>query len=204
MIVILFGLAGSGKNYVGELLSQETSFHFWDADNILTDEMLQCIQTKMPFTQAMRDRYFLNVMHHLNELNKQYENIIVSQAFYKDKNRIEYLKHFPQLIFIQVTASMDVLSQRLAQRNTIDRHYLEQISQQFEQPTHDYFLLENDTTLNPMSLVEQFMKILLLQSQQEQNQTAQGCFAIGTFFRQKLNCNDSLPLSCSSFNGYCI
>jgi shikimate kinase len=32
MLVVLFGLAGAGKTYAGKLLSENSDFHFWDAE----------------------------------------------------------------------------------------------------------------------------------------------------------------------------
>ena len=38
-LIILFGLAGSGKNYVGEILQKHFNYYFWDGDTLLTKEM---------------------------------------------------------------------------------------------------------------------------------------------------------------------
>ena len=39
MLIILFGLSGSGKNFVGNVLVKHFGFYFWDTDDALLDEM---------------------------------------------------------------------------------------------------------------------------------------------------------------------
>lgn len=43
MLLILFGLPGCGKNYVGEILQSSFGFYFYDGDDALTDDMRDCL-----------------------------------------------------------------------------------------------------------------------------------------------------------------
>jgi gluconokinase len=46
MLLILFGLPGSGKNFVGRILQEDFGFLFHDADDDLPDEMREAIQSQ--------------------------------------------------------------------------------------------------------------------------------------------------------------
>lgn len=165
MLVVLFGLAGSGKTYVGKLLSVKSDFYFWDADEALTDEMKEYIRDKRSFTQAMRDRYFSIVIERMKILCTEHEHVVVSQAFYKNKNREQVLSEFPDSLFIQVSVEFKALLKRLRERNnSVDEDYATQISVNFEAPTHQYYLINNNLENDEESLVRQFILIPRLAS----------------------------------------
>ncbi|HSB94870.1 MAG TPA: hypothetical protein VLC91_00365, partial [Spongiibacteraceae bacterium] len=56
--LFLFGLAGGGKSYVGNLIGRLAGWRVYDADDDLTDEMKQALAEHRPFTPPMRDRFF--------------------------------------------------------------------------------------------------------------------------------------------------
>ncbi|MCX7116666.1 MAG: AAA family ATPase [Legionellales bacterium] len=167
MIIILFGLSGAGKHHVGQVLSEYSHFHFWDADEAITDDMKRCIEEKRLFSEEIRDDYFERVMNHMDILHKEHGNIVVSQAFYKNKNRYQCLKRFSDTLFIHVTANKEILLARLAKRETtgshgraiIDEGYWEKMGAHFEAPTHAYVSINNDDNDNDESLVEQLSAI---------------------------------------------
>ncbi len=53
MIVLLFGLAGAGKEFCWGIISRIfPEWHFWDADEALTEDMLFAIQENRSFSQV--------------------------------------------------------------------------------------------------------------------------------------------------------
>lgn len=160
MIVILFGLTGAGKTFVGQQLSAISPFYFWDADEAITDEMKQCIAEKRSFTQEIRDEYFNLVTNHIKLLCNQHEHILVSQAFYKNKNRTQLLAEFTHCIFLQVTVDSSIVLNRLRERNNaITEEYAKIIINDFEPPTHPYFIITNNLENDCDSLTKQIIKI---------------------------------------------
>src|SRR5690606_4548719 len=57
-LLVLFGIPGAGKTYVGRVLAADFGFHFRDVDQDLPDEMREAIVNKQPVTDAMRDAFF--------------------------------------------------------------------------------------------------------------------------------------------------
>src|ERR1700722_6120517 len=98
MLIILFGLSGSGKNFVADILANRFNFHFFDADSVLPQEMRDCIKQKNMFTQAMRDRFTETIKTNISHLERIHENknLVVAQALYKEKNRNEIQEAFPE------------------------------------------------------------------------------------------------------------
>ncbi|MDI1353116.1 MAG: shikimate kinase [bacterium] len=160
MLVILFGLSGVGKTYVGQVLSQCKSFFFFDADELLTDEMKECIANKKSFTQEIRDRYFLLLIDKLTLLCSKYKHVVVSQAFYKNKNREQVLAVFPESLFILIESDLKSIMKRIALRQgVVDEEYAKKISSEFEVPKHTYYTVTNELDKNRDYLLAQFMLI---------------------------------------------
>ncbi len=160
MLVIFFGLAGAGKNYVGQLMSRNTHLHFWDADEALTDEMRVCIEQKRSFTQDMLDRYFNIVIENIKRLTKKHGDLIVTQAFYRNKNRQLILTTFPDTLFIQVQVQTNILMARLRKRNNhVTEAYAKQIIAEFEEPNHLYSRIDNNIEHGHDTLIAQLKRI---------------------------------------------
>lgn len=144
-LLIVFGLAGSGKTYVGEVIQQHFNVFFWDADEALTDDMLLCIEEKRLFTEAMRDTYYNLVLKKIDSLRKKHEHLVISQAFYKNKNRQDILSQYPECLFLQIQVELPVIQQRLRKRNNhVDVDYAEQMRVYFESPLHPHWVIHND------------------------------------------------------------
>jgi gluconokinase len=133
MLSILFGLSGSGKNFVGEILARDFGYYFWDADTVLLPEMRECIKQKKPFTQTMRDDFTRSIINKVTELKNQHPKLAIAQALYKEKNRQEILAAFPDAQLVWIKSTPEKIVERLTKRNaSIDIEYAQQISRYFE------------------------------------------------------------------------
>jgi gluconokinase len=148
MLVFLFGHPGAGKNYVGEILSKHFGYYFWDADLALTAEMKACIANQEVFTQNMRDGFTQIIIENTNRLCLN-PNVVVAQAFFKEKNRRQIAMAFPEAKFILIEANPQTILTRLQLRgNAVDSAYAEKIRAQFEMPRLLYQSLSNNTDEN--------------------------------------------------------
>lgn len=160
MLIVLFGLSGAGKSYVGRLLNHVAKVYYWEADDALTEEFKQCIFERKPLTQVIRDDYFSVVMPQINQLLKQHQHVVVSQAFYKNKNRQALLKDFPETIFIKIEVDLPILVQRLQRRNSeVDEQFALQMSKEFEEPEHTFYRVDNNAEKDEKALLEQLQKV---------------------------------------------
>lgn len=116
IIWFLFGLSGAGKNYVGDLLSKQTGWPVYHADQDLTEEMRLALAQTRPFTDAMRDDYFASLPALIRQHQQRGLPLIVTQGAYKKRHR-EYLQqHLPQIQFVWVDAPHALILQRLGSR----------------------------------------------------------------------------------------
>ena len=159
MQIILFGLSGAGKNFVGEILAKYFPFYFWDADKDLPQNMQDCITQKKFFTQEMRDEFTQSIIKKMTNLTEQYDNLAVAQAFYKEKNRLQLQMSWPDAKWIYVKSHPKNILARLQTRGLgVSADYAEKISINFEEPQLPHLTLNNDS--DESSIIQQ-LEILL-------------------------------------------
>jgi len=159
MLIFLFGEPGTGKNFVGDLLSTHFEYYFWDADLALPLEMKNAIRNKQVFTQKMRDNYTQMIIGEVKNLQKKYNNIVVAQALFKEKNRIQIANQFSEALFILIMSSFDKIQERLQLRKSlVDNDYAEIIRSEFEEPLLSHKIIFNDS--DHASIIKQLHLIL--------------------------------------------
>lgn len=144
-ILFLFGLSGSGKSYVGNLIGELTGCYVYHADDDITDEMILALQEKRPFTNEMRDRYFPIITEKILHLRQHHNFLVVTQAVYKQRHREYLCKNIPNMEMIFIDASDAVISQRLTTRNGgITGASALALRRDFEQPDSNIKVILNE------------------------------------------------------------
>lgn len=115
-IVFLFGLAGAGKSWVGDVLATHTGWHVYHADEDLTDELRHALAEHRPFTDPMRDRYLARVAERIAELRVRHSHVIVTQGLYRERHRQALRARFADMTLVCVTAPQDLVMQRIRER----------------------------------------------------------------------------------------
>lgn len=145
MVYIIFGKAGSGKSYIGDLLENQFDFIHFDGDSILTEEMKSYIREEKTFTQSMVDDYVNKLSETIKNFYDYQKPVIISQALYRNKNRLELIENFPNIKFILANAKDDICYDRIEKRgNWVSVNYAKQIRSFFEEPKHSIINIEND------------------------------------------------------------
>jgi dephospho-CoA kinase len=147
MIIIVFGLAASGKTYVAKLIAEYLGFYHEDADQWISDEMKQYIEQKLIITDEIREKFTDNIINNIEIIRKKHDNIVLSQALYRQKNRQKIKEHFfdQELKFVQVTATYATIMRRLSKRKDgIDEEYAINMSKNFQAEENQAFILNND------------------------------------------------------------
>jgi gluconokinase len=115
--LFLFGLAGSGKSWVGNLIGELAGWHIYHADDDLTDEMKLALAERRPFTGPMRDRFFVLVVDRILQLRQRHARLVVTQAVYKQQHRDYLLAHIPDMELICVGADDATILHRINRRS---------------------------------------------------------------------------------------
>lgn len=140
MIYVLFGPPGVGKTYIGQLVSKVKGWHFFDAD-ILYDDELKFLLRSGKYSQEIRDVFIRKLIIATESLlTKGVNNLVIAEAFTKEKNRIEFLDYFDQQVcYIMVDASKKLAGKRMKARlkkgeHVVDNFVFEFVWDEFENP----------------------------------------------------------------------
>jgi len=143
MILIVFGLPGVGKTFVGKILEKDFGFYLHDGDVDLPNEMRLTLSQNRVVTDEMRDAFFQNILKSLESLTRTHKNIVVTQTFIKEKYREWIREKFPEAIFMLVTALDEIREKRLILRHDYPIEYTRQMVANFEEPMIEYLKIDN-------------------------------------------------------------
>ena len=160
MIIIVFGLAASGKTYVGQVMSKYFDIYHEDADQWLSKDMKQYVNEKKIFTLGMLENLTSNIIANIERLQTKHNNIVISQALYRENNRETIQKYFSsqKIIFLQVDANDDVIYQRLVKRGDWIMPDYAASMRQFFQPMENVIVLNNNQS-GEESILKQLQNI---------------------------------------------
>ena len=137
--IFLYGLAGSGKSYCGELFAARFGYRSYDLDQHITDAMRMAIREGRSFTDEIRDEFFHRLRDVLGALLKSEPKLIVMQGAYKERHRKLIEGAYPEIEFVRVTAPLEVISRRLSRRgDSVGSDYAASIARNFEPSLSDH------------------------------------------------------------------
>ncbi len=145
-LIVLFGLPGTGKSFVGKIFQEYFDYYFYDGDNDLTEEMKEAIKTKTVFTDQMRDVFFEKLISKVQDLRSRIQNLVVTQTFIKEKYRVDLLKKIPETKFILIKTKKFIREKRLVQRKNypLDLEYARKMEINFDKPIIDHHVITNN------------------------------------------------------------
>ena len=114
MIVVLFGVAGSGKTTLGQILASELGWSFYDADEFHSPENIDKMHGGAPLTDADREPWLQRVRGLIERCLATNENAVIACSALKrtyrerlcltSEVRFVYLRGTPQLIAARLKA----------------------------------------------------------------------------------------------------
>lgn len=162
LIYIFFGKTGSGKSFLANYLQDHYNFFHFDGDQILTADMKEYISKNKTFTQTMVDEYTTVLKEKIKSFLSDYQRpIIISQAMYRNKNRLEILTEFPYIQFVLINAQELTCYQRIKSRNNwVTPEYAQKISVLFDPPCGFNFIeINNDDSVDIQLINRKLNKI---------------------------------------------
>ena len=145
-LIILFGLPGTGKTYIGKIFEKYFDFYFYDGDNDLTKEMKNNIKEQKIFTDQMRDVFFQQMIENILILKKKYSKLVISQTFIKEKYRLQVINKIPEAKFILIKTNKFLREKRLKKRtdHPLEEKYAKKMSLNFDKPIINHQLIMNN------------------------------------------------------------
>lgn len=145
-LVVLFGLPGTGKSFVGKIFKKYFDYYFYDGDNDLTEEMREAIKVQKVFTDRMRDVFFEKLIRNIQKLKSKHKRLAVAQMFIKEKYRLNLISKIPETKFIFIETKKSLREKRLAERTNypLEMEYARKMSLNFDKPVIDHITIVND------------------------------------------------------------
>lgn len=117
MLILVMGVAGSGKTLIGSMLAQSLGWTFADADQFHSAANIQKMAAGVPLTDADREPWLSAMREAIDTWTKSGTNAVLAcsalKQGYRDRltngiqNRIVYLKGDPQLILSRLLLRRD-------------------------------------------------------------------------------------------------
>ena len=130
MIIIVMGVAGSGKTTIGRLLAESTGFEFVDADTLHSPANVAKMRAAIPLTDSDRAPWLSAVRDRIVDAATGRQNLIVACSALKAAYRT-FLAHGVPVIWTYLKGSPDLFQDRL-QRRTGHFMTAELLSSQFD------------------------------------------------------------------------
>lgn len=160
MLIFIFGLPGSGKNYIGNVFQEEFNFYFHDADIDLTPQFKKFITNGEIASEQTRDEYYNLLTDRIEKLHNEHELLVVSDVLHKEKHRVQLHTHFPKAIFILLTCEPHIIDFRLEKReHLISKEYALRFRTLFEPPRIKHIVFLNDIN-GKTDIVKQIKQLL--------------------------------------------
>ena len=157
--LIVMGVAGSGKNTVGELLAQELGWSFHDADAFHPAENIEKMTNGIPLTDADRSPW-LAALHSLisTSLREDRPAVLACSAL-KESYRQQLLAGNDGVQIVYLKGSYELLWSRLSLRKD---HYMkpQMLRSQFETLEEPANALTVDVSLPVNEIVQVILKQL--------------------------------------------
>lgn len=146
-ILFLFGVAGSGKSFVGDLIGEQAGWFVYHADDDITNEMRLALKEKRSFTHAMRDQYFPIIVEKILSLQQDHEHLVITQGVYKQRHRDFLSNKIPNMEMIFIDAPDQLISRRLTNRSDgIKSTSAAALRLDFEPPIEGIKTIHNDAS----------------------------------------------------------
>lgn len=146
MLLVLFGLPGSGKSFIGKLLEKEYGFYHYEADKDIMPSIRALIRQNRPIPEVLREAHFEKVCTRIASLKPIHPNLVVTRTLTKEKDRKLILGHFLEAKFIWVQADLPLINSRLVKRkdHLVNEFYAASAIRLFEPPAIPCLILENN------------------------------------------------------------
>ncbi len=144
MIIIVFGLPGSGKSYFAERLAKMTG-----AEYVNSDRLRKQMFSSRKYTEKEKNAVYNAMLAKLKEAVLQEKSILLDATFHKEKTRRPFINEAggeKKIVFIEVQADENIIWDRLKKLrpdSEADFEIYQIIKQQWEPLNGPHLLLES-------------------------------------------------------------
>ena len=115
MVVILFGVSGAGKTFLGEILARELGWMFYDADNFHPPANIEKMQRGIPLTDEDRGPWLESLRAHIERCIAANESAVLACSALKKKYR-DHLRAGEEVKFVFLRGDRALISAQIENR----------------------------------------------------------------------------------------
>lgn len=152
MILILMGVAGSGKTTIGQLLAQELRWPFYDGDDFHPSANIDKMSRGVALTDEDRVAWLASLRQLIERLLSEHQSAIVACSALKQSYRRDLKGEDDEVQFVYLKGDRDLMRQRLEQRSG---HFMKAnlLTSQFETLEEPRGVLTVDAARTPQAIV---------------------------------------------------
>jgi gluconokinase len=117
MVVILMGVAGSGKTTVGEVLAQRLGWRFYDGDDFHSARNRDKMRRGEPLTEEDREPWLEALRELITRCEREGENAVLACSALKRAYREELTGGSREVRLVYLKGPRDLIARRLAARH---------------------------------------------------------------------------------------
>lgn len=150
MVVIVFGLPGSGKSYFASRLAPAI-----DAEYLNSDVLRKKLLPNRNYSEEEKLEVYDKMLLRMRQAISENKSLVIDATFYKDEIRKEFIRQAGNdIFFIEVRADEELIRERLKQKRTAseaDFKVYKIVEAEFEPMQEPHLVLRSrDNNLNEM------------------------------------------------------
>lgn len=158
MIIVIMGVAGSGKTTVGQLLANELHSEFLCGDSLHPQGNIEKMTRGIPLTDADRAPWLASIHACILESSQRGEHLVVACSALKQRYR-DTLNNGVPITWVYLKGSEELIRERLQQRK---HHYMkpQMLASQFADLEEPADAIVIDVAVEPAVAVRQIVRAL--------------------------------------------